>query len=174
VGLNPERGDQLVVEAYPFEATLTAEPPFPSPSTPSARIQFIPQWLQELVRSKNFPLLAGIGAGAMLVLAAGLVVIVRRSRKKRRIAAEVAAAALAAAQPKELAPPTAEELQREMEAQIAEQAALKSRQEAEELLKLKLPPVSTQKTEVLTKHISAEIKKDPAFMAQVVRSWLNG
>ncbi len=33
---------------------------------------------------------------------------------------------------------------------------------------------STKKTDVLTKHIAAEIKKDPAVLAQVVRSWLHG
>jgi flagellar biosynthesis/type III secretory pathway M-ring protein FliF/YscJ len=27
---------------------------------------------------------------------------------------------------------------------------------------------------VLTRHIAAEAKKDPAVMAQVVRSWLHG
>ncbi len=41
-------------------------------------------------------------------------------------------------------------------------------------MQLKLPAVSTKKTEVLTKHIAAEAKKDPAAMAQVVRSWLHG
>ena len=65
------------------------------------------------------------------------------------------------------------ELVKEMEAKFAEQAALKAKQQAEELMKLKLPAVSTKKTEVLTKHISAESKKDPAGMAQVVRSWLS-
>jgi len=41
-------------------------------------------------------------------------------------------------------------------------------------MKLKIPPVATKKTEVLTKHIASETKKDPMLMAQVVRSWLNG
>ena len=57
---------------------------------------------------------------------------------------------------------------------MAEQAAQQARREAEELMRLKMPEVSTKKTEVLTKHIAEEAKKNPALMAQVVRSWLNG
>ena len=41
-------------------------------------------------------------------------------------------------------------------------------------MKLKMPEVTTKKTEILTKHIAAEAKNNPALMAQVVRSWLNG
>ena len=49
-----------------------------------------------------------------------------------------------------------------LEAQMAEQAVEKAKQEAEALMKLKLPVIATKKTDVLTKHIAAEIKKDPA------------
>jgi flagellar biosynthesis/type III secretory pathway M-ring protein FliF/YscJ len=56
---------------------------------------------------------------------------------------------------------------------MTEQAALQAKKEAEELMKLRIPVVSTKKTEVLTKHIGAEAKKDPALMAQVIRSWLS-
>jgi flagellar biosynthesis/type III secretory pathway M-ring protein FliF/YscJ len=38
---------------------------------------------------------------------------------------------------------------------------------------LKVQPVTTKKTEVLTKHIAEETKKDPAAMAQIVRGWLS-
>jgi flagellar biosynthesis/type III secretory pathway M-ring protein FliF/YscJ len=37
---------------------------------------------------------------------------------------------------------------------------------------LKLPPVTTKKTEVLTKHISEQAKKDSMGMAQVLRTWM--
>ena len=57
---------------------------------------------------------------------------------------------------------------------MAEQAAQQARLQAEELMKLRTPVVATKKTEVLSKHISAEAKKDPTAMAQVVRSWLSG
>ncbi len=54
---------------------------------------------------------------------------------------------------------------------MAEQAALRQKQETDALNALKLPPV-TKKTEVLTKHIGEQAKKDSASMAHVLRSWM--
>jgi flagellar biosynthesis/type III secretory pathway M-ring protein FliF/YscJ len=59
-----------------------------------------------------------------------------------------------------------------MENRIAEQAALRERQETEALNSLRLPP-ATQKTAVLTKHITEQSKKDSAGMARVLRAWMN-
>ena len=176
IGFDMDRGDQLVVEAFPFEATMTAEPPaMGAPAAPPSPNASFPPWLQKLLATKNFTLIAGIGAAAMLLLLGGIVFLLTRGGgKKRKIAAEAAQAAVASARAKELAGPTPVELQQQMEAQMAEQAALNAKNEAEALMKLRVPVVSTKKTEVLTKHISAEAKKDPALMAQVVRSWLNG
>jgi len=58
-----------------------------------------------------------------------------------------------------------------MENRIAEQAAERQKQETEALNSLTLPPV-TQKTAVLTKHISEQAKKDSAGMAHVLRAWM--
>lgn len=173
-GFSADRGDELVVEAFPFEATLATEAPV-LPAAPLAPKSFpLPQWLQKLTEAKNFALLAAIGAGAMLLLIGGLAYLAIRVRaKSKRTTAAAAAATIAANKAREL-PPTPEEMQHQMEAQMAEQQAAQARQQAEELMKLKLPVVATKKTEVLTKHISSESKKDPTAMAQVVRSWLNG
>ena len=169
-GLNPERGDQLVVEAFPFEATLTAEPlTLERPSGPAQASPTLPPWLAKLVAQKNFAILCGIAGAAVLALLVGFVVILRRTGRKKKIAIETAAAALEAAPQKEAPSP-----QQELERQLQEQNAEKLRQEAEALMKLKLPAVSTKKTEVLVKHIAEEAKKDPATMAQVVRTWLHG
>jgi hypothetical protein len=67
---------------------------------------------------------------------------------------------------------TPPDIQRELESRLAEQAVLKERQTKEVLNSIKLPPVTTKKTEVLVKHIGAEAKKDANALAQVVRSWL--
>ncbi len=175
MGFDMDRGDQLVVDAFPFETTINAQPPVldaPLKAPPSIPL---PPWLEKLMRTKNFMLIAGIGGAAMLLLVAGVAVMLLKSRgKKSKIAAEVANAALDSARAKALAGPTAEDVQRHLETQMQEQAALHAKNEAEALMKLKLPEVSTKKTEVLAKHITAEAKKDPALMAQVVRSWLNG
>jgi len=37
---------------------------------------------------------------------------------------------------------------------------------------MKLPKVTTKKTEVLTKHLVEVAKKDPIATAQVLRTWL--
>jgi flagellar M-ring protein FliF len=180
IGFDMDRGDQLVVEAFPFESTLSAEPNTianaPTPNTPAIPFP-LPPWLQKLLGAKNFFLIAGIGAGVLLLLViGGIVFAIKSGGKKKHALAEQATTAVGSAsgQTKEIGPPSPEEMQREMEAKFAEQAALQAKQEAEELMKLKLPAISTKKTEVLTKHISTESRKDPTAMAQVVRSWLNG
>jgi flagellar M-ring protein FliF len=170
-GLDTNRGDQLVVDAFPFEATLTAEPltdrPAPAPAPENVNL---PPWLQKLMGQKNFALIAGIGAAAAVLLMAGFFFLWRRSSRKR-ISAE-AGTAIEGGGRKELKGP---DVGKQMEEKLAEQAAEIARKEAEALLSLKVGTnVSTKKTEVLTKHISAEIKQNPAAMAHVVRSWLNG
>ncbi len=171
-GLNTDRGDQLVVEAFPFEATLSSEPltlsePAPAGAAPTS----LPPWLAKLVGQKNFAVIAGIGAAAMLVLIVGFFIVLQRSRKKKAVTVQMETAALEAAKAKELAAPP--DLEKHIRDQMNEQNAEKARQEAEALMKLKLPAVSTKKTEVLVKHIGAEAKKDPTVMAQVVRTWLH-
>jgi flagellar M-ring protein FliF len=170
-GLDPARGDQLVVDAFPFESTLTAEPAAGFNTAPPAAASPLPPWLQKLVGQKNFMVIAGVGAAAMLVLIAGFLVMVSKMRTKRRVAADLAAQALAAATPKG---PSVMDAQKDLEARLAGQIGEQARRDAEAMLQLKLPDVQTKKTEVIKKHIAAEAKKDPTAMAQVVRTWLNG
>lgn len=173
IGFSPDRGDQLTVEALPFESTLNAEPPVMT-GAPEAPRSGLPTWLEKLLGAKNFAAIAGIGAAAMMLLMGGAAFLFMKSRgKKKTMTAQAAAALDAAAAARDL-PPTPEEIERQIHARMAEQQALQAKQQAEELMKLKLPAVSTKKTEVLTKHISSEAKKDPTAMAQVVRSWLHG
>jgi flagellar M-ring protein FliF len=168
-GLDPVRGDQLVVDAFPFESTLNAEPTIGLPEAPVAANP-MPLWLQKLMAQKNFAIIAGVGAGAMLVLVVGFLMVLSKMRNKRRIAA--AAEAIEAA--KANAAPTVADAQKNLEARMAGQVGEQARKDAEAMLQLKLPEVQTKKTEVIKKHIAAEAKKDPTAMAQVVRSWLNG
>jgi flagellar M-ring protein FliF len=171
VGLDSARGDQLVVEAFPFESTLSAEPAVLSPpaAAPAAPTVGWPAWIQKL-KGKNAYALMAVGGGAVLVLIAGFVVLMRRTRA-RRMKVE-ATAVLEAAKPK--AAPTPEDLERQMEGKLAEREAESARLEAEAMMDLKVPVVKTKKAEVLSKHIAAEGKKDPTMQAQVVRTWLHG
>ena len=171
-GLDTARGDQLVVEAFPFEATLTSEPLSLTPldASPNAPTK-LPLWLARLMAEKNIAVIAGVGAAAALVLAIGFFVLLRRTRNRKVAAIEMAAALEAAKnQPLALTP---QEAERQLHDKLSQQSAEKTRQEAEALMKLKLPAVSTKKTEILIKHIGAEAKKDPTAMAQVVRTWLH-
>jgi flagellar M-ring protein FliF len=170
-GLDPARGDQLVVNAFPFESTLNAEPQTAVNATPTAVASPLPPWLQKLMGQKNFMVIAGVGAAAMLALVIGFLVVVSKMRTKKRVRAELAAQALEAATPKE---PSVMDAQKDLEARMAGHVGEQARKDAEAMLKLQLPQVQTKKTEVIKKHIAAEAKKDPTAMAQVVRTWLNG
>jgi len=164
-GLDTNRGDQLVVEAFPFESTLQAEPAvMEKPAEAAAAVQ-TPKWAQALMK-KNAMAIAGIGLGAMVALIVGFVVIRRRAAKRRMTVEQTQAI--------EAAPPTVEELTKQIEAKLANQAAEKARQEVEQLMALKVPVVKTKKAEVLTKHIATEAKTDAPNQAHVVRTWLHG
>jgi flagellar M-ring protein FliF len=156
IGFNTERGDQLVVETLPFESTLNPEqlpPPAPAPPAPTWQEQFL----------KNRVFMIGVGAGAALLFGL-LFVVLRVTRSKQPRGSAQLPAELPSAD-------ASDQLQNQIEQRLAEQAAQRQRQETEALNSLKLPPV-TKKTEVLTKHISEQAKKDAAGMAHVLRAWM--
>ncbi len=166
IGLDNARGDQLVVETIPFEQTLAIEPPPApvSPRTPPGTVA-LPPWIERILSQKVY---AAAVAGGVLLLA----VVWLLMRRKRRQASVGMVAALAGGAAGEIASP-ADVAQRELEARLTEQQAAKQRLEAEALSALKLPPVTTKKAEVLTKHIAETVKKDPVGAAQILRTWLN-
>ncbi len=165
IGIDAMRGDVLVVEAFPFESTLAAQPlnadPPGTKAAPVAPELPLPEWLKNL----NPMVLAGIAGGLLLVILGGGFFLWKRSKKKK--------AAATVEGSKQLGSPVAA-AEKEMEAALAEQVAAQQRLEADAILSLKIPTVSTKKTDVLTKHIASEVKKDPVAMAHVVRNWLNG
>lgn len=163
IGFSAERGDQLVVETMPFESTLNAmpEPPETAPAKPPAAA---PNQPPAFLQNK---LTLEIAAGALVLLLAGFWFIRKRSRASKL---KIPAAIEPSKEDQQLL--TAEELQRKMEGQLAENQAARELKELEALTSLKLPPVPTKKTEVLTRHITEEAKKDPKVMAQIIRAWI--
>ncbi len=158
IGFSAERGDQLVVETLPFESTLNPEQmPVASPAAPLTPVSPLDQAL----KSKYLAVGAGVGVAILLTLGVLVFRLARRSSP---------------APPAEMAPQlpagSEESFSQKIENQLAEQAALRQKQEAEALNALKLPPV-TKKAEVLTKHIADQAKKDSTAMAHVVRSWMS-
>jgi flagellar M-ring protein FliF len=165
IGFSQERGDQLIVESLPFESTIHAQPVEQLPSgPPAAPPQAWPGSFQELLKNKTLLIGAGGGLLAMVLLIAVLVKMLGRRGKAARGA--VMTPQLPAANTPEA------NLSKSIEAQLAERAALKQQQELEALSALKLPPVTTKKTEVLTKHVAEQAKKDAPGAAQVLRTWM--
>ncbi len=173
VGLQTERGDQLIVESLPFESTLNQEPPAIAPPAPVVPGMKYPVWLPQFLRKENGMLYLGAGGAVLILLIlAGLTMLLRRKKSPAipvlaggpREIQEGAAAGMAA---------LPDNLKEKMEAQLAENDRAKEQQQIDALHALQLPTVKTQKTEVLSKHLSAEAKKDPQAMAHVIRAWLN-
>jgi flagellar M-ring protein FliF len=157
IGFSTERGDQLVVETMAFESTLNPEP---LSSAPAPVAQRTDDWIQQAFKNKYLPLGGGIAVAVVLTL---IVLVLRLARRKPSASVEMAPQLPAA---------PGDDFGKKIETQLAEQAALREKQEAEALNALKLPPV-TKKAEVLTKHIAEQAKKDSTPMAHVLRSWMS-
>jgi flagellar M-ring protein FliF len=167
-GLDTQRGDQLIVESLPFEATLSAGQPG-APGWPAAPVpQRPPSWLDQLLQQKK-PILLGGVVLLLLLLAAFLFFVVRRKRRAVQLAAELGGGrGIDALQAGDSAP----KAEQQLESKLAEHQALRRQKDAEALESLKLPQVATKKSEVLTKHLVETAKKDPVVAAQILRSWL--
>ncbi len=174
-GFSAERGDQLIVESLPFESTLAWEPPaLAGPAAPPSALPGLPKWLADALRQKNVLIAVAAGALAGVFLVVFLIVFLLRKKRGRRGVDVTIPASLPAPESAGTAlAESGEDLQKQMEAKLAEQTAQRQRQAAEVLNSLRLPPVTTKKTEVLAKHLAEEAKKDPTGMAQILRTWLN-
>jgi flagellar M-ring protein FliF len=166
ISFKAERGDQLIVETLPFEATLRSEPPLPSPvGLPhSAPV--------DLFREFRNPKVMGGLAAALVAITILVVVLARRLSRKRAatpagIQREVEASGRSTGA---LGP--GESGAEKIEAQIADRTQMQERLEAEALNSIKLPNSNSNKKEALTKYLRESLKKDPAGQAQILRTWL--
>ena len=160
IGFSAERGDQLVVETLPFETTLNPEQ---MPAAPPAAPPVTPSLLDQALKSKYLAAGAGVGIAILLTL---IVLVFKLARRGAPTSSLEMAPQLPAAAG------GGESFSQKIENQLAEQAALRQKQETDALNALKLPPV-TKKAEVLTKHIADHAKKDSTAMAHVLRSWMS-
>ena len=161
IGFSAERGDQLVIETLPFETTLNPEP---LTTTPRTAPPPPPSLLDQALKSKYLAVGAGVGIAVLLTL---IVLVFKLSRRGSPSSSVEMAPQLAAATAGE-----DDNFGQKIESQLAEQAALRQKQELDALNALKRPPV-TKKAEVLTKHIAEQAKKDSTAMAHVLRSWMS-
>lgn len=173
VGLQPERGDQLIVEALPFESTLTFEPPpvpvVAAPQGALPAVTFVIDW-----GKANPKVAAGVGGGVLAAALLGGLVFWFLKRRKRKAAggASVEKVKAIAGSPEAKKAP-GESIEGKIQSQIQENRALKERQELEILSGLKLPETTTKKSEVLAKHMNEQAKKEPAAFAHIIRTWMS-
>jgi flagellar M-ring protein FliF len=169
-GFTQERGDQITVESLPFEATLEAAPDAGVLSTTKPK----PLALKDRLKDPMTLIAAGAGAGLLLMIGVVAFMLLKKGKKKqdskaaskaevtKAIEAAKAAAALEAAT-------AAEQVQAALEERLAEQHT----SDMAAIAALKMPSVTTKKTELLTKEIRETTKKDSNVSAHVIQGWLH-
>jgi flagellar M-ring protein FliF len=179
IGFQEERGDQVLVETLPFGATLAVPAPAAPRRTPARQDEKPGGVLEELVsRLKLLPRLWVIAGVCTLIVVLVAISLLLRSLFKKRGRAKgavqtVGAPELAgAARTAQLSAPTEGEFADKAMAQLAENRQAQQQAESDALESLRLIP-TTRKSEVYKKFILDEAKKDPARVAQLLRSWLN-
>jgi flagellar M-ring protein FliF len=150
VGLNADRGDQLIVESLPFDSTVNAEPPGAAPSAPAAPRDPVQVWLDKL---KDPKVLMVAGGAVVLLLLLGFFAL--RLMRKNRSTVEGG--------PPELGPGSAER---------ALAAANHARQIENEAAYAELPAAPMKKSDIVAGRLREAVKKDPVASAQVLRGWL--
>ena len=143
VGLDTTRGDQLTVEALPFDGTLA-----PDLAPETAPVAKKPENVFSLESLKKNPtMLYGTGAAIVAILLVGFLAF---GRRRRTVPVPVQAALPVAATPAMVA----------AGAQDAVQAMAK------------MPALMPSKSEALLNQLQETGKKDPEVWAGVVRGWL--
>ena len=167
VSFDQSRGDQIVVETLPLEATLRAAPPAAEmpPAAPAAK-PFTLAWPPD----RRLAVPAAVGAGKLAPLQAAVWELApgRRGRKK------AAGPSVPGALPQGAAPPAGPSLQDQIDCQIADQDAARKRIELDILKSIKAPDTHTKKAEVFVKRLRENIAKDPSPSVAVLRGWMNG
>jgi flagellar M-ring protein FliF len=172
ISFKAERGDQLIVESLPFEATLHSEPPtpisaVPLPGAPGAPAGKLPIWLPVWLGA---PKGMAAGAGATVILLVLAVFGFRRIFGKRARTATGQAALPAGVKGPAL---ESDSVEKKIQAQLGDQADLQARLEAEALDAIRTPTPTSNKKDALTKYLRESLKKDPVIQVQTLRTWLN-
>jgi flagellar M-ring protein FliF len=167
ISFKAERGDQLIVETLPFEATLRSEPPEPPASSvpPAAPASPIEKWMRDP------KILIGAAGGVVLLLVLAFIGVRRLRRRPTGPAAEVGTAL----PPGKGVPAVmgGESAEKKMEAHVAGQTERQARLDAEALDSIKLSTSGANKAEALTKYLRESLKKDPTSQVQTLRTWLH-
>ena len=179
IGYQQERGDQVLVETLPFDATLAV--PAPEDLTRNV-VRQAPKpggGLEELAaRLKSLPRVWLFAGGCTLLFVLVAIVLLTRAlfKKKGVVPAVQVGGAPALAGPTgasaQLPALNQGEFEAKAMAQLAENRQAREQAESDVLQSLKLIP-TTRKSEVYKKFILDEAKQDPGKVAQLLRSWLS-
>jgi flagellar M-ring protein FliF len=163
-GFVQERGDQIIIESLPFEATLDqqeASEPSAAPALPASKLKPT-TWKDKL---KDPKMLAAIGGGVLLLVAAVLLFL----RKRKKSVSDPAIAKTLAAGNAARSLSGEPDAMTELEKKVAEQ----TKSDMAAIAALKLPTIVTKKGDLLTKEIVENAKKDPSIPAHVLQTWLH-
>jgi len=154
VGLNPERGDQLTVEALPFDSTLNMELPPAQTSEPAKRDN-----LTGIEALKQKPMLLWGSAGGAVVVIALVIFAMSRGKKKERLQ-----------DMPEVLPPasTMASLAAAPGSQPFGQTGAIAANEGS-----RLPALMPSRTEVLLNQLQESGRNNPEAWAGVLRGWLS-
>ncbi len=155
VGLTPERGDQITVEALPFDTSLNVE--LPSAAAPAAPPKTDDAFSLESLKKKPALLWGSVGGAALLLLLVGFVVV--RGMKRGR------AAEPQAALPQPVAPSA---VPASLPAAGSSEAAL-----AAAIDRARVPALMPSRTEVLLTQLQEGGRNNPEAWAGILRGWLS-
>lgn len=174
-GYIQERGDQIAVEALPFEATLENGPV--DPAGVATKTNSKPDTWKDKLKQPMVMIAAGVGALVILLLIGAVIFLMKKNRrsKKPAPAQKTTKGDLASAveDAKARVAIQAANAQEEMEAALAERVAEQQKADMAALAALKLPTVTTKKGELLSKEIRETTKKDPTVSAHVLQTWIH-
>ena len=127
-----------------------------------------------LVLDKKTLLIGGGALAGLLVLGIVAFLFGRKGRKKSAASAVSAPATLppSGASASSPALPAPNQVENQIESQLAERDALQAKADAQALSSLKLAPVITKKAEVFAKHLRDKIAKEPDISVQILRDWI--
>jgi flagellar M-ring protein FliF len=155
-GLNMERGDQLIVESLPFEATLNLEPPSTSgPGTVASK-------KTPLEQIKSDPkMMIALAGGGVLILGTVAFVVVKMAKKPKRMQVQ-------------RAPQVAAEKTETARLAAAAASTTDTWSPTGAIRSADVPALAPARVEVLTNQIRTAAQKDGEICVGVLRGWLSG
>lgn len=209
VGFQQERGDQVIVEALPFESTRNLTPLATAPTAPARpRLTLppaVPAWarvpleghLNWLIEQNWLPAMVIVLTGGVLFLlfrlvhsiwrkmahAAGTVFGAIRSKlpfgkkqKGQHVDVTLDPSVEGAKHGGHLPAGSNDgsETMKSLDEQLRDRDEMQEKLTHEALLQLEVPKAEVRRAEVLSRHLSDLVQKDPEAVANLIRTWTEG